>query len=203
MGRKYFALFILAFCMLILISPAEAKTFKSEVINDSQKSWNIEFNKEVNPTIDSQTIYILADNGEKHPVSLLVSDDHKRVTVKPLEPFLLGTNYTLIVTKEVESLQGGKLKEESKLSFKVEGDYIQSVQAAVNPFVTNVRVQGTKDVQKMTISVNNSEEITLHPYVDSQFNRGALGLVNGDILHIQAYDEQGHLLEKQTYKVTN
>ena len=89
------------------------------------------------------------------------------------------------------------------MSFKVQGKYIQSVQATLNPLVTNIVVQGTKEVSTMSISINGTNETPLHQGKNFQFSRGVPGLLNGDEIHVRAYTGQGDLLEEQTYRISN
>lgn len=85
--------------------------------------------------------------------------------------------------------------------FTVQGTYIRSAQAIVTPLVTNVIIQGTEKVAKITISVNGNAETTLHSDDHFQFSRGMQGLIVGDTLTIRAYSTNGTKLEEQTYQI--
>lgn len=70
---------ILLASWFMLFSPAMAKTFDSQIIDDPQKVWNIHFNSGV--TINETTknlIYIKTDTDEKQPTYLQTSVDKKQ-----------------------------------------------------------------------------------------------------------------------------
>lgn len=188
----------------IWMMPATAKTFETKIISDPQKVWKITFNKEIQfNDSTNDNIYIQTDSGERMPVSLEISNDSKTVMIHPQTPYLMGKSYSLIISKNVQSQKKEPIKEETSMSFKIQGEVIQSIQASLNPLVTNVVVQGTPAAAKMSMSVNGSDEMPLHMGKSFQFSRGVPGLMNGDKIRIRAYTEQGNLLEEQTYQIPN
>lgn len=194
---------ILLYSLLVWITPATAKTFETKIIHDPQKVWKVTFNKEVQFNENMNNIYIQTDSGERTPTILKISNDSKTVMIYPQTPYLMGKSYTMIITKDVQSQKKKPIKEETRMSFKIQGKVIQSIQAILNPLVTNVVVQGTQDAAKMSMSVNGTDEIPLHMGQNFQFSRGVPGLINGDKIRIRAYSEQGDLLEEQTYQISN
>ena len=204
MKKTIYCSFIALLSLLIWMTPATAKTFDEKPTNDPKKVWNITFNSEIlfDENINNY-IYIETESGNRHPAFLKKSDDAKTVMVHPETPFLIGESYTLIITKSVQSASKKPLNEETRMSFKIQGEYIQSVQANLNPLATNILVQGTKSVSTMSFSINGTSEKPLHQGKSYQFSRGVPGLINGDEIHIRAYAEQGDLLEEQTYRISN
>ena len=107
----------------MLISPAIAKTFDSQIIDDPLKVWNIHFNSEV--PVDETTknfIYIQTDAGEKHPLTLQATDDSKTVAIHPTKPFLLGKTYSIVIEKDIPSTKGKQLKRKNHEAVYCSGD---------------------------------------------------------------------------------
>jgi hypothetical protein len=61
-------------------------------------------------TVNNQTVYLLDANNDRTPVQMYVSD--KMVTIIPGEYFIADYSYTIVVTTEVEDIQGRSLLEE-------------------------------------------------------------------------------------------
>lgn len=201
---KKILFFTLFFTILVSMTSVSAKTFDSKITNNSNKEWTIAFNSKIAFNEATKNfIYIVTDSGEQHPTTLKISDDAKKVTIHPEAPFLLGESYSVVITKDVQTETGKYLKEETRMPFSVQGKYIVSVKAILNPLVTNVVIQGTKEVAKMSISVNGNSEIFLHNNGNGQYTRGMLGLMDGDEIHIRAYTEESSLLEEQMFKISN
>lgn len=199
--KKVIILLALFCFVLFRMDSMSAKTFDLKIITDPEKSWTISFNEEVNNLADLNSIYVKAPDGNKHEASITISDDSKRIIVKPRKPYIFGTQYTLLIPKGFESAKGKKLKEDVTMEFKLHGLYIQNIQATANPFATHVLVQGTSAISKVTLSINDGAEEATIRGINSQFSRGMIGVVSGDSLTIRAYDAQGNLLEKQNYEV--
>lgn len=198
----FYLLFFLS-SLLIITTPTQAKTFDSAITNDPEKPWTITFNSGITfNTVTKNSIYIQTASGERHPTILTISDDFKKVTITPQTPYSIGTDYSLIITKDVQSVTKKALSEETKMSFTLQGKYILSVQTTLNSLVSNIVVQSGKDVASIKISINGSPEIQLLNKGSFQFKKGILGLTAGDQLDIHAYTAQGTLLEKQTYHIT-
>ena len=189
---------------VIWITPATAKTFEPKITHDPQKDWTIAFNSEIlfNENIKNY-IYIETESGDQHPVSLDISEDSKKVMVHAKNTLFNGRILFFNHYKRCSIINKKPLKEETSMSFKVQGKHIQSIQATLNPLVTNIVVQGTKEVSTMSISINGTNETPLHQGKNNQFSRGLPGLINGDEIHVRAYTGKGDLLEEQTYRISN
>lgn len=202
--KKLLTLSILFSLILTFISPVNAANLSERITTDREKPWTITFSDEVDfNSVNEQSIYIETDKGNKHPISFIISDDLKQITVTPKKQYAIGTAYTLVISDAVRSTKGGKLSSAVDLPFRLEGVHIKSVQATLNPFATNVKVQSVKGVDKLTVSVNGTAEQTMHRSSNDQFQRALLGLASGDELILRAYDQTGRLLETLTYEVVN
>ena len=107
----------------MLISPAIAKTFDSQIIDDPLKVWNIHFNSEV--PVDEATknfIYIQTDAGEKQTYIPQTSVDQKTVAIHPTKPFLLGKTYSIVIEKDIPSTKGKSLKRKNSEAVYCSGD---------------------------------------------------------------------------------
>jgi len=201
MLKRITSLLLLATLFLFWNETASAVTFEFEPITEPEKSWTITFNDEVNQLADLESIYITSADQVKHDVSIRLSADSKKIIVKPTKPYQFGKNYTLVIPKGFESAKGQKLKDEVALPFRLQGTHIQTISANWNSMVTNVIVQGTDAVAKVTVSFRNVPKKTLHRQLNNTFSHGVGGLVTGDLLTIHAYDAQNQLLETQHYEV--
>jgi len=201
MLKRITSLLLLATLFLFWNETASAVTFNFEPITEPEKSWTIMFNDDVNERADLESIYITSADQVKHDVSIRLSADSKKIIVKPTKPYQFGENYTLVIPKGFESAKGQKLKEDVTLPFKLQGTYIQTISADWNSLATNVIIQGTDSVVKVTASFGNAPEKTLHRQLNNKFTLGMGGLLRGDTLTIHAYDAQNQLLETQYYEV--
>lgn len=202
MMKRIFSILLIASLVFTMLPSAQAKTFGTQTITNASKPWTITFSDKINYTSTTNLpIYILTGTDKKHPVSLSISDDFKKVTVTPMENYTIGENYTLFISKNMYSTSGKQLNTDTSLSFQLRGTYIQNVQATWNPFVTNIFVQSTKDITTMKFSVNGSTSQKMIRQNNDQFELGQLGLAIGDKLTFYAYNNSGQQLEIQSYIV--
>ncbi|MCI2253887.1 hypothetical protein L2D08_05860 [Domibacillus sp. PGB-M46] len=202
MKKVILYIFVYIFSLLILSEPASAKMLDLKIINDPHKTWTVHFNSEISfePAYKNY-IYIEGPSGTQHPVALEKSIDSKSVMLVPESPFFINTPYRVIVTNNVMSKSGKTLSEKTSMLFKLQGVHISSVEAVLNPIVTNIVATGTGSVHSMTASINGSDETTLHAGMSKQFSRGFQGLMDKDVLRIRAYNLHGDLLEEQHYQI--
>lgn len=200
MLKRIMSPLLLATLFLFWNESASAKTFDFQTITDPDKSWTIKFNDAVNEQADLNSIYITSTDKVNHDVSIIISADSEKVIVKPKKPYQVGTDYTLVIPKGFISAKGQKLKADVTMPFKLQGIHIQTISANWNALATNVIVQGSTNVSKVTVSLNsNPEKILIR--LANKFSLGMSGLLPGDPLTIRAYDEQDNLLETQYYEV--
>ena len=175
--KRIFSILLLASLVFTMLPNAQAKTFDAQIITNASKPWTITFSDKINYTSTTNLpIYILTGTGDKHPVSLSISDDFKKITVTPTENYTIGENYTLFISKNMYSTAGKQLNTDTSLAFELQGTYIKSVQAIWNPFVTNIFVQSTKDIATMKFSINGSTtQEKMIRQNNNQFELGQLG----------------------------
>ncbi|MEK5039857.1 Ig-like domain-containing protein [Sporosarcina sp. FSL K6-3457] len=202
MFKKVTSLLLLATLFLFGVHPASAVTFDFQLITDSEKSWTITFNENVNERADLNSIHIQSANKVEHEVSSVLSDDSTKIIVKPTKPYRFGTEYTLVIPKGLTSVKGTPLKEDVTKSFTLQSTYIDTIETDSTSWLTNVVVQRkSSDVSHMTVSLEGFlEEMTLLRQ-NNQFSRGIRGLAAGQTVIIRAYDENNQLLETQYYDV--
>lgn len=201
MLKKITTLVLLATLFLFWIEPASAKTFDFKPITDPWKPWTISFNDTVNEPVDPNAIYITSANNQKHEASIRLSADSTQIIVEPENPYLFGTEYTLVIPQSFASAKGQQLKEEVTMKFELQGMHIKTISANLNDFTTNIIVQGTSDVTKTTVALANVPEKNMHRRANNNFTLGMQGLYTGAMLTIRAYDAQGLLLDTQIYEV--
>lgn len=201
MFKKITTLLLLATLFLFWIEPASAKTFDFKPITDPMKPWTISFSDTVNEPVDPNAIYITSANNQNHEASIRLSADSTQIIVEPTNPYLFGTEYTLVIPQSFASAKGQKLKEEVTMKFQLQGTHIQTISANLNDWVTNIIVQGTSQVTRTTVSLDGVPERNLHRQSNNTFSLGMPGLYTGAMLTIRAYDAQDQPLETQSYEV--
>lgn len=178
----------------------DAQTFELQPITDTKKPWSISFNAKVDYSqITRDAISIQSETGEIIPITYSISDDLTKITVKPLNPYIFGTTYTLKIDKEVASANGTKLSKDVTKQFSLQGIYIADISNTTNSWVKNVKVQVTSKVSKVTVSFNNSPEVDLRQSSNLEYEGGFQGYALGDELTICVYNNLGNLVETQLY----
>lgn len=194
-------------CLLVLGSlglPSDitsANSVSQEPIEDPTKEWTITFNTPVaNELQNLQKIYVKSTDNLKHEVSIQLSADSEKVTVKPKIPYHFGKTYELVIPKDFQSNTGKNLNNNVTKQFQVQGKVISDITAVYTTLFTNIIVKGSSELTKVTYSFNGSQE---QPLIrnSSHFSRGQQGLAKGDLLTIRAYNSRDSLLETQYYEV--
>lgn len=203
MIRKIITMTLLGVILFLNGQPfATAKTFEPITITESDKPWTISFNAEVDfNQATKDDITLTSATGEELNLTYSISEDLKNITVKPLQPYTFGTTYTLVVSKNVKSMEGKQLASNASIQFTLQGNYIQNITTQLSSWVTNVKVQGNRSVSKMTVSFNGGPEEVLLVSSNYLFQRGFLGLAAGDPLTIRAYNSLGEIIETQNYVI--
>lgn len=201
MFKKMMTLALLAILFLGWHEPISAKTFTPDPFTNPLKPWTITFNDAVSDQADLKSIVIIANGKTNHPVdSTIISTDSTKVKVQPSKRYEPGIVYTLVVPKGFLSANDEQLAADVTMSFELSSTHIESIYAEFNRLATNVVVYGSTNVAKVTVSVGNTSETSLHR-LGNKFSRGIPGLTEGELLTIRAYDEHNILLETQTYTV--
>lgn len=178
-----------------------AETTGVQTIDYPTKSWTISFNDAVaSDEQNRQKIYVTTANKEIFEVSINLSADSKKVIVEPKNPYIFGTTYTLVIPQDFQSANGSKLNAEVTKQFQLKGKVISKISTNMTPLLTNVIVNGSNNIMKVTVSINGDKATSLN-YVGTHFSKGFIGLIKGDTLTINAYDQNNNLLETQKYVV--
>ena len=82
--------------------------------------WRIVFNIPLNPaTVNNDNLIVYTSQGAKVDTRISYNPDLHAIEIEPTEAYASGENYTLHVTKKVESKGGQNLKNEIDLEFVV------------------------------------------------------------------------------------
>lgn len=201
MFKKRISIALSLFLFILFSSQVYAKTIESKITNEHSKAWKINFNQAIDKdSVTKESVYIKTTSG-RLPAILSISDNLKQISVKPENKYEIGLNYQVIITKEVMSNKGVKLKDNVIMDFSYEGVHISNIEAVLNPLLTNITVKTSSVITKVDVSINGSKNQNLLKSNVSQFSKGIMGLALGDVLVIHAYDENGQLLEEQTYTI--
>lgn len=178
-------------------STAGFTTWSAQTTNDVKKVWTISFKSPfLNTSVTSNTIYVKDSKQVKIAATIKPSTDGLSATVTATKAYTAG-DYNLYVTDGITSRSGVKLGEQIILPFTVivtpAVTPIVDVQSVFNAFVTDLTVTTTPNVCK--VNVNN---ITMRYAGDNTYNTGLYGLKQGSTITVQAYDQNGVLV--QTYK---
>lgn len=204
MIKKIAAPLLLILFIFSSIVPVNARTLDAQPIQSITKEWTVSFSQSVNAKTDfSALIYIEDDNKKKIDVSYSLSEDLTKVIVFPKNPYHFGTNYKLVVSDELVSSSGARLKESWTRPFSVKSTYIEQIEANFGSLFTNVKViSPDKQISRMTVSLDGvSAELEFHRDKDGQFSRGIPGLYKGALLKISVYGESNLVIDTQYYTV--
>ncbi|NMM61600.1 N-acetylmuramoyl-L-alanine amidase [Clostridium sp. P21] len=125
MKLKWSSIFIV-FSFLLFLSSFVAAThvqadeiigngIKSDV--DTNKSWTIKFNKELNKSTVNESNFVVKDeSGQTVPISLTIGSDNKSVIVSPKTQYGCGKGYSLTINN-VKSVTGKQLANSEKMEF--------------------------------------------------------------------------------------
>lgn len=112
------------FCtFLFTILSIHLRCFAADFENVSvNKVWHITFNMELNKsTINSNNIKIVDENQKSVPISISFGGDKRSITVAPLNSYIPGKTYSLIISKNVKAMSGKNLMSPKTMKFSTEG----------------------------------------------------------------------------------
>lgn len=123
--KKYTILFALTFLLLpiLIVSANETVSWNSYSNIPLNKQWVIEMNDEIDPASVKNNVYLLK-GAEKIEMNTTVKDD--LLYAEPKKLLQPNTNYTLIVTNTIESVEGQTLNANVNVPFTTEKAYIAS-----------------------------------------------------------------------------
>ncbi|MEW9110290.1 MAG: beta-propeller domain-containing protein [Cytobacillus gottheilii] len=125
----------LVMCILLLVPAAIAAVILStqlkvvsQIENEnvevlSNKTWKIYFSRKLDQkTVNSQTVSVINDQGEKQDIDINLSDDQKSIIVKPPESGYKARtgSYKLLLTEDIQSVNGRRLASQKEQLFSVE-----------------------------------------------------------------------------------
>jgi hypothetical protein len=92
---------------------------------EPDKEWKIEFNEELKPsTVNNNNVKVTDDKNRRISVKVIYSKKDKSIKVRPYSnSYIPGRTYTLIVEKDVRSIDGKKLEKAIKQEFKITNVY--------------------------------------------------------------------------------
>lgn len=197
-------LFLILPIMLMAIIFTQLGSYEAttthKTTNDINKIWTINFSQSIDPyTVDFSTVFITDQHGATVDTSLEVVAKNQ-VVISPNEWYKVGETYHLHITEAVMSKDRQPLKEKIVMPFTVAplGEHILSIEAVLNPLVTNFVVYGHPSVSHVTVTLPTGETRDLHRSLD-RFSRGLAGVFPGEKLTVHAYDTSGKMLETIDY----
>ncbi|MCB2300564.1 hypothetical protein [Clostridium tagluense] len=115
---------------LLLSTSAMATTLKDNQIVDSNKCWTIHFNEQfVFDDLSKQGVIIIDSKGNNSNINLSLGQDKKTIIVSaPVEGYVPGEKYKLLVNNKVHTKSNKNLKQEVVLNFSI-GDGITQEKA--------------------------------------------------------------------------
>lgn len=121
-------LFILIFSSkLNFVQAASYNDIGVKVDIDSSKSWTIRFNKELDKSTISNSMFIVTDeNNEQVETNVVLGEDKKSVIVSPKDQYVYGKTYNLLIKDGIKPLEGLRLLKSSKMQFKIKSNPISS-----------------------------------------------------------------------------
>lgn len=149
--------------MLVLLSlpTASAKLWNTDKTEVSpNKTWTIEFNVNMNENQLKSNQYVSVVNENGTPVEVTRTVQGKKLRVSPQSAYQQGTDYSLVIDKDLSSSNGVKMQEEIVMTFTIEkgqeesntpSAYEQKVLTLVN------EERAKRDLAPMTLSNNLSD----------------------------------------------
>lgn len=177
-------------------------TWPFKTTTEVKKVWSIKFNSALaRASVNSSTIYVMNSKLAKVATTIGLSTDGLTATVTPTQVYAAG-DYNLYITNGITSLVGKKLAEQIIVPFTVEvikpvsSDYILDIQSNFNSYVTELNVQTAPEVYKVNVNKMKMQYIG-----DNMYNTGIFGLGEGSTILLEAYDQNGKLLQSYNYQL--
>ena len=179
-------------------------TWPAKTTTEAKKVWTITFNTALaRASVNSSTIYVMNSKQVKVATTIGLSTNGLTATVTPAQAYADG-DYNLYITNGIASQKGKKVAEQIIFPFTVVVDtsvsvsptYILDVESNFNSYVTDLNVQTAPDVYK--VNVNKTE---MQYMGDDMYNAGVFGLEEGSTILLEAYDQNGKLLQSYNYQL--
>lgn len=217
--NKNMRAFIFTLALTLGITQFKALAAESLVDNTSKtniavnKEWVVKFNNPLKPeTVNDKNIIVTDENDKSVPVYITPGSSPDLVVVSPIiSGYDPDKKYNLVVSTEVQSTAGKKLKSPVKLQFTTANKYIDCTSYENLPQVTSVKFEYTpllpNQKQGFFITAKNSDQaqyrIFVHSYADdkevySELTNGYTALTDGKITALKSLKANS---DGQKYKV--
>ena len=200
------ALLLATIMLLFSVSPIFAAastigftTWPVKTTTEVKKVWSITFNSALlRASVNNSAIYVMNNKQAKVATIIGLSANSLTVTVTPLQAYAAG-DYNLYISSGITSLGGKKLAEQIIVPFTVEvttpaspvsANYILDVKSNFNSYVTELDVQTSPDVYKVNVNKTKMQYMG-----DDMYSAGIFGLDEGSTILLEAYDQNGRLLQ--------
>ena len=175
-------------------------TWPVKTTTEVKKGWSITFNSAIaRASLNSSTMYVMNSKQAKVVTTIGLSTNNLTAKVTPTQAYAAG-EYNLYITNGITSLVGEKLAEQIIVPFTVIVDtpisstYILDVQSDFNSYVSELSVQTAPDVYKVNVN-----KMKMQYMGDNMYNAGIFGLKEGSVILLEAYDQNGKLLQSYNY----
>lgn len=128
-------IFLLASFLFILIASSSINFVQAasyddkgiKVDTDIEKAWTIRFNKELDKSTVTDSMFLVTDE-DNQPVSIsaVLGEDRKSVTITPKNPYSYGKTYNLVIKDGIKGLNGSALVSPVKFQFKTKDNPVAS-----------------------------------------------------------------------------
>jgi len=181
-------------------------TWPVKTTSEVKKSWSITFsNPLARASVNINTLYILNSKQAKLAATIGLSADSLSATITPNYDCVAG-DYNLYITSGITSSTGKKLAEQIIVPFSVVVDkpaageanatYILNVESNFDSYVPELNVQTAPDVYRVNVN-----KIKMQYTGDGMYSAGIFGLDEGSTVLLEAYDQDGKLLQSYNYKL--
>ena len=164
--KKHFLIFIVTFIfsLIFMSRPIYAAenykiwNTKGIPIVDSTKKWSITFNREISLESCKTSINVYKENTNEK-IDLDFSSNIKTISISPKTAYENGKSYTLIVDENLKSIDGKKIKQPVKFTFKINDIQNQSnIINNYNEFYSAIKKSLSNYDSSITLKINNYDK---------------------------------------------
>jgi len=161
-----------------LFMPTDVGAFTKENSVPTNKEWMVTFSTKMNPdTINKKNIYVVKGNEKLKGINVEINGLNKVKITNP-KGYLPGEEYTLIITKNVESEKGVSLAESVEKTFLIKNADQTKELTGENASVDSFHLKENK----IYFLINDQEEILpkeeLNPHLNTQIYKGFFSLLD-------------------------
>lgn len=194
-----------AVIMLAAVSPALAApvqagfdVWPSQTTNEVRKAWTIKFTMPVDKgSVKGNYVYLTDDSNRHLNTSLVLSADGAEVKVTPLFDYAQGMEYRLHIANGLTGKNGTmQLSKQIVVPFTYIFRSKMTISDDYSSFLTNLKLNATTDVAM--VKANGLE---MHYEGNNAFSLGLVGLTQGSMVTVQAFNSSGQVIETQKYTI--